>query len=202
MLDTTKKIINLINKYENPCLIIDFDHTITTFSSKTSIGVYKNYLGKTFKEKKEKLDYYYHKTKSKTIVKIIWFYKLKLLKKYYKKIDVKKHFKIRKEFIELFKYIKQNNIKLIICSSGFDETINTVLSNIDINYTLITNSLNTKFNHLITPYNKNVSIKNYDVILIGDNELDTKMHKNPKLTIGIKQINTKTKFDEVIIVKE
>lgn len=196
------KITYFIEKYPNPYLVIDFDHTITTFSSSTSIGVYKKYLGKTFKNKKEKIDYYYHKTNSKMIVKLLWYYKLKLLKKYYQDCDIKKEFQIRKEFIELFCYIHEKKIPLIIYSSGFDQTIKKVLEDIYIDYKLITNSFHTKIADIVTPFNKSIKIEGYDVIVIGDNENDVSMVKNACLKIGIKKEQMESLFDEIIVLKE
>lgn len=196
------KIIDFIEKYPNPYLVIDFDHTITTFSSSTSIGVYKKYLGKTFKNKKEKIDYYYHKTNSKMIVKLLWYYKLKLLKKYYQDFDIKKEFQIRKEFIELFCYIHEKKIPLIIYSSGFDQTIKKVLEDIHIDYKLITNSFHTKIADIVTPFNKSIKIEGYDVIVIGDNENDVSMVKNACLKMGIKKEQMESLFDEIIVLKE
>ena len=48
-------IIKKFNSINNTIYIIDFDHTITTFDSNTSIGVYSLYLGQKTKRKKIKL---------------------------------------------------------------------------------------------------------------------------------------------------
>ena len=47
-----KQLKNFQNSINNTIYIIDFDHTITTFDSNTSIGVYSLYLGQKYKKKK------------------------------------------------------------------------------------------------------------------------------------------------------
>ena len=68
---------------KNTIVIFDFDYTITTSNSETSIGVFTNYLPIKYKKKKKILDNLTLKAKSKISYYILWKYKLKLLYKYY-----------------------------------------------------------------------------------------------------------------------
>lgn len=206
------RLIGYIKKDNNITLVLDFDHTITTFNSDTSIGVFNNILGYKYFSRKRKIDRFVNKTNSKLITKILWYQKIKLLKKYINQInlsEIEDKFIIRKEFITIFNYCKKNNISIIICSSGYKKLIEYVLKKNKIdNYKLMANELNTKFKDIITPKNKYKFIKcNTKVILMGDQIDDKDMIKSlNKKTIGIANKNNYKKlnkyFDEVVVFND
>lgn len=209
-----KNIIKNFIKDKNIVYVIDFDHTITTFNSSTSIGVYSQYLGKEYKIKKDKIDNLVNKYKGKLITKYLWIKKIKLLNKYYNKEllgEISKNFEIRKEFKEFIEYLNKNNIDFIICSSGHKELIELILKNNGIfDYKLLANRINTPICDIITPYNKNKFLKRYtnkkQTIIIGDHIGDSSMVKNSKISIGIANKTNKEElkkyFDYVVIGDE
>lgn len=76
-------IIKKFNNINNTIYVIDFDHTITTFDSDTSIGVYSLYFGQKYKKKKDKIDSLSSRVNGKIITKLLWILKIKLLNRYY-----------------------------------------------------------------------------------------------------------------------
>lgn len=203
-------IIEIIKQKDNPTIVIDFDHTITTFSSDTSIGVFNKVLGNNYLIKKKRIDKLVEETNSKIKMYYLWTKKLNLLKRYnaFNSINkAVKYFKIRDSFYPLYEYCKKNNIEMIICSAGYKPLVEEILKRNNIkDVTLIANYSNFK---VITPFNKykfiNKKIKN--PILIGDyiGDSNMSMSKN-KTTIGIcndlkdynKFVST---FDNVILDK-
>ena len=161
-------------------IIVDFDYTITTKNSNSSIGVFSNYLPIEYKNKKKKLDYLTNKLKNRLAYKLIWNSKIKLLRKYNAKevlndIDYKKEFIINKDIVKLIKIIEESNNKIIIYSSGSKEIIERVLKTYNINYKnikILANSFNS--NSIITPYKKRLNIDN-NTVLIGDKKNDLKV---------------------------
>lgn len=176
---------NITNKLEqlladnNVVAVIDFDYTITTKNSNSSIGVFTNYLSKKYQEKKKRLDNMTNRFKNRLIYKFIWNSKIRLLKKYNAKevlndIDYKNEFKINNDIVKLIKMIEKSNNKIIIYSSGLKEIIVKVLESYNIKYDnikILANSFNSKGNSIITPYKKKLNIEN-STILIGDNDND------------------------------
>ena len=209
-----KSIIKEIGKSENIVCVMDFDHTITTFNSSTSIGVYSQYLGQEYKNKKDRIDKFVNKYSGKLITKYLWIKKILLLKKYYNKElleEISKNFKIRKEFKELFEYLNKNNIEFIICSSGHKELIELILKNNAIfNYRLLANRINTPIYDIITPYNKHKFLRKYTnnkkAIIIGDHIGDSLMVEKNKVSIGVANEENKEElgnyFDYVFIGDE
>lgn len=188
-----KGVVEELNQDKNIICTIDFDHTITTFNSSTSIGVYSKYLGEDYKSKKDKIDYFVDRYNGKLVTKYLWIKKIKLLNKYYdRKLleEASKNFEIRKDFKELFKYLNKNNIDFIICSSGHKDLIELILKNNGIlGYKLLANKINTPICDIITPYNKYKFLKKYTknrtTIIIGDHIGDSSMVKKNKISIGI-----------------
>lgn len=204
-------IIKKFNSINNTIYIIDFDHTITTFDSNTSIGVYSLYLGQKYKKKKDKIDSLSSRFNGKTITKLFWILKIKLLNRYYNsnlKKMIARNFKIRKDFKWLIKYFNINNIDYIICSSGHRDLIDYILKDNGIsNYKLLANEINTRFYKIITPYNKYKFIKKHikgrKTVIIGDHIGDSYMVKDCYVSIGIANASNKSQlekyFDYVII---
>lgn len=182
----TTAIINNLNN--NTVVIIDFDHTLTTFSSETSFGVFSLILNNSYKKKKKRIDFVTNLIKCSFVVRINWYRKIKLLKKYIKPDSIKiatSYFFIRPEMKELLNECKKRNIPVIICSSGLKEIITSVLNlNKIFSYTsIVANDFNTDFKEIITPYNKSdfidvANYKNAKFILIGDQDSDKKMIKD------------------------
>lgn len=202
-------IIEIIKNIENPFIIIDFDHTITTSNSETSYTVYSKVMNDEYKEKFKRLEKLSN-SNSKIITKIFWYKKYKLLKNYINETyvnDTLKHIHIRKNILPLFDYCNKNKIQVLICSAGCEKTIEAFLkeNKLKCDY-LLANDIITTYKDLITPYNKDRSIKkllkkerikNKKYILIGDRIEDMDMIKgNNKITIAISNnIELKEKCD-------
>lgn len=179
MKDIENKIESLINK--GPIIVVcDFDHTITTKNSNSSIAVFSNYLPKKYKKKKKKIDCLVNIIKTEVTYKHLWKLKLKLLRKYggkniLDKIDYKKEFFINNKMIDIIKLFDKKNIPIIIYSSGIKEIIVNIFDTYSINFDntkIIANSLDNMVN-VITPYKKTIPfLSNKKVVLIGDNEKD------------------------------
>lgn len=181
-----KQIIILERKKYNKIIdsdiyIIDFDHTLTTMDSSTSIGVFSNILDIKYKIKKEKIDKKLLKTK--ILYKYYWFKKIKLLKKYISKDDINSAINYFKPNLYLINKLKGKNI--IICSSGYEELISLLLNMYNFSYDLlIANKLNTSYFNIVTPKNKYKFVDKYikknnmehkKIVLIGDDDNDIKM---------------------------
>ena len=156
-------LVNIIKKYDIEALIMDFDNTITTKNSSTSFGVFNNQFDSEYREIKRELDRKTVNNYDELELLDIWNTKLKLLEKYYdNKIlkEVRDEFVIRKDFFELYDYLNENSIKLIICSSGFRPLIKYILNENNIyNYELYANDFSTNSEDVITPMNKNKFLK-------------------------------------------
>ena len=199
-------ILEIIKKSNTNALILDFDNTITTFDSLTSIGCFKDILDDKYCKKKDRIDKKITNSSNKYMIKKYWYKKIKLLKKYkaYNFIEkISKKFTIRRIFFDIFDYCYSNNIRIIICSSGYKDLIDYVLkSNKISNYELIANSLNVKKRNVITPLNKNKFIHGNFInpIVIGDLKEDLNMiRRKDKITILISKKNIKNLADYVII---
>ncbi|NLC48379.1 MAG: hypothetical protein GX758_03350, partial [Tenericutes bacterium] len=98
----------------------------------------------------------------------------------------------RKDMLPLFDYCNKNKIQILICSAGCTKTIEAFLkeNKLKCNY-LLANDINTPYKDLITPYNKDKSIKklikkeniiNKKYIVIGDRVEDMDMIKGEEKT--------------------
>ena len=199
-----ENILEIIKKSNTNTLILDFDNTITTFDSLTSIGCYKCIFDDKYCKKKDKIDKKIANTSNSYMIKKYWYKKIRLLKKYkaYNFIEkISKKFAIRTIFFDIFDYCYSNNIKIIICSSGYKDLIDYILqSNKISNYELIANSLNVKKRNIITPFNKSKFIHGdfINPIVIGDLKEDLNMIRKDKITILISKNNIKNIADYVI----
>lgn len=182
-MNDTVKDLNKLLKHSRMRLIIDFDYTITTNDSNSSIGVFSNYLPSQYVTKKKKLDFLTKMIKLRIAYKHIWKAKLKLLKKYnaenvLESIDYQHEFKINYSVVELIKIFVKNNCKIIIYSSGIKEIILRVLRFYNLknsNIEIIANSLNCK--SIITPYKKRLHFDE-NILLIGDKKHDLNVNKS------------------------
>lgn len=182
-------INQLINHSEDAVAIFDFDYTLTTNLSESSIGVFTKYLPQEYKKRKEVVDKISEKHNNRFLLKIIWKYKLKFLSKFYNenilnKIDIKNDFILNDFTIKILKKCCENNIHTIIYSSGLKSVIEKVLSYYKINFInleIIANNID--FDHklnrgIITPKNKRMKLqRNKYVILFGDKKEDLKIVK-------------------------
>lgn len=181
-------ILNKTANLYNPIFIVDFDHTITTFDSDTSIGIFNNLLGENYRRIKERIDLKVLNTKSELKIYLLWFLKIFMLKIFFANNYLEKaalNFTIRKDFIYFFNYCEKNNFEVIICSSGYKPLINLILNNNNIKNVKVV--ANDNLLHIVTPYNKGKNFKhiNKNVILIGDSDTDICMHKRPLITFAI-----------------
>lgn len=179
----------LIEHSEEAVAIFDFDYTLTTNLSESSIGVFTKYLPHEYKKKKEVIDKISEKWNNRFFLKIIWKYKLKFLSKYYNenvlnKINIKSDFILNDFTIKILKKCCENNIHTIIYSSGLKSVIESVLSYYKINYInleIIANNINVDHSlnrKIITPKNKKMKFhKSKYVILFGDKKFDLKIVK-------------------------
>lgn len=182
-------ILDIIKQSNRTTIIMDFDHTITTYDSNTSISVFSEILSEKYTRSKYKIDEKVNKENSKISLYYLWLKKIFLLKKFNANEYIKeasKYFKIRPSFFKIYLYCIQNNIKLIIVSSGYKPLINYILKNNNIiNVEIIGNE---HLYHIVTPFNKYKFIKKnyYHPIIIGDNIMDKFIVKdNDSISIGI-----------------
>lgn len=183
-----QEIYSILNTNKGSSVVLDFDHVITTINSETSIGVYSKLLTKNYRKKTNKINKLIDRCQSRFFLRLLWFFKITLLKRYNAKkyLDIAiKYFEIKAEFIKLFNYCTKNNINIIICSSGYKPLILEILHQNKIyNVEVIANEGLFK---IITPLNKykyiSSNIKN--PILISNNINDIIIYKNIKLSIGI-----------------
>lgn len=178
-------IYNKIKKnINNKIIIIDFDNTITTKDSETSIGVFNKLLDMEYVNKKRKIDKKI--SKSKILLTYYWNKKIKLLKKYINNKSIKEsinYFKPNKKIIDL---LNNTNSKIIVCSSGYKKIIKIFLDNNNIKYNyLLANDLENNIFNTITPNNKYKFVNKITkrltknkYILIGDLPSDNNMIKN------------------------
>lgn len=169
-------------------IIFDFDYTLTAKNSNSSIGVFSNYLPKTYYRKKRFLDFLTTIAFSKWFYKIIWQLKLKLLSSYFEKdlinkIDIANEFKPNKITIDILNNAIKNNIEILIYSSGIEEIILKFLEVNSINkdsIRIIANKLNhVDLSKIITPKKEKLSFKKKGyIILIGDKKDDLKIVNN------------------------
>ncbi len=179
MKNIKSEIEKLVNK-ESIIVVCDFDYTITTKNSNSSIAVFSNYLPERYRKRKKKIDYLVNIIKNETIYRFLWKLKLKLLKKYngknvLDKIDYKKEFYINNKMIDIIKLLNKKGVPIIIYSSGIQKIIVNVFDTYSINFDnikIIANNLDNMVD-VITPYKKKIPIlNNKKVVLIGDNEKD------------------------------
>ena len=97
------RILKMMQK-EDVCIIMDFDYTITDYSSYSSIGVFKNYLGKKYCIRKEKIDNAISQLEKNNdeLLEMLWRKKIDLLHEFVNedflnKINVSDNFIIRNE---------------------------------------------------------------------------------------------------------
>ena len=96
------RILKMMQK-EDVFIIMDFDYTITDYSSYSSIGVFKNYLGKKYCIRKEKIDNAISQLEKNNdeLLEMLWRKKIDLLHEFVNedflnKINVSDNFIIRK----------------------------------------------------------------------------------------------------------
>lgn len=194
-----QKINNFSN--ENLCIVTDFDKTITSNESASSIGVFSEFLPKQYADEKAKIMEQEEKiTVSDSILDVqkeqllhfIWIKKLKLLKEFLNNYKVVNDivssgkFVFRNDAIETINYL-QKRYQVIINSSGFGNLIIELLKRKGCrfdNLIIISNFIENDvldFSSIIDPYRKynNAYIKyinNYkNFVLLGDSLSDLSM---------------------------
>ncbi len=184
------EILKKINKGKISTIVFDFDYTLTTQNSDSSIGVFSKYLPESYYNKKKVLDFFTNIALSSMFYKLIWYLKLKLLLKYnaksmIDKIDIDREFKANKSTIDILKNAINNDVNVIIYSSGLEEIITKFLktNNIDDkNVDIKANNLrNVDLSLIITPKKKKLNFSSQKcVLLIGDKKDDLKIANNAK----------------------
>ena len=179
-----EEVKELLKKNKNPCVITDFDYTLTDYSSYSSIGVFSNYLEEEYCKKKEIIDKQIKNLKQDEEDHFyeLWKRKIELLQKYANpeiidQITNDNNFILRDEGIDLLEYCRDNKIDVYILSSGCKEVIEQVLIKNKINFsniTLIANSYTKPITKVITPRNKKEFFqKDYSLyIQMGDEKED------------------------------
>lgn len=182
------KIYKLLEENRIDTIIIDFDHTLTTYDSETTIGVFSKVLNEHYVQEKKIIDIKTNECKNKIKMLYFWFKKNRLLKKFEAKKyiqSVLKYFKVEQNFKELFKYCNKKNITIIVCSAGYKPLIKEILKQNQMdNVQVIANEENSK---VITPLNKSKYIHNKStkIMVIGDSTSDSKMAKKKSLKVAI-----------------
>lgn len=188
--EINKKIDKLKNNKDSVA-IFDFDYTLTLSNSNSSIGVFSNYLPESYRSKKRKIDFITNHIRNKHIIKLMWWLKIRLLSKYYsnkvlESIEYQEEFHLNKNTINILNDLINNNVDIIIYSSGMKQIIINVLklNNIDIKrLNIIANDIDISTKRIkskiITPKNKRLNNSKYSyVILFGDKNEDLKVVKN------------------------
>lgn len=183
-----EEIYNIINTNKESTVVIDFDHIVTTADSETSIGVYSKLFNQSYKKRINKINNLVDRCQSRFFLRVLWFFKIILLKRYNAKKYINKvikYFKIKSEFIKLFNYCTKNNIKVIICSSGYKPLIFEILRQNKIDKIEVI--ANEGLFKIITPLNKNkfISSNIKNLILLSNNINDINIYKNKKISIGV-----------------
>ena len=160
MLNEIKKLITDDNDI---CIVMDFDYTLTDYSSYSSIGVFSNYLCNDYVKKKNIIDEKINclDDDDEELYKL-WREKMILLRKYSNKSIVNKiikddNFTLRSELVDILKFASYENVDVFIISSGCKEIIEKVLvaNNINLNNVkLIANSFIDFDSKIVTPKNK------------------------------------------------
>ena len=184
MSDFISKMKKLVNS--ELIVVFDFDYTITTKDSNSSIGVFSNYLPKRYKSKKMKLDYLTNKVRNRFAYLLIWKLKLKLLENYNAEeylniINYRKEFILNREIVKVIRLLSNSGSKIIIYSSGIKEVIERVLCFNSIGLDNIEIRANSLYEDglVITPNKKKIKDLNEDrVILIGDSKSDLNIIKS------------------------
>lgn len=183
-----EEIYKLIRENVIDTIVMDFDHTITTYDSETTIGVFSKVLDTQYVKEKHLIDIKVNKCKNKIEMLCLWSKKIYLLKKF-KAInhinEVLKYFRIDSSFKALFKYCKKKNIKIIICSAGYKPLITEILKQNQINNVQII--ANEDESNIVTPMNKSkfIHTKSKRIMLIGDSITDSKMVKKESIKVAI-----------------
>lgn len=229
-INSKEKINNLNNNYY---VIIDFDKTITTLNSYTtfSLFAYSNLYPKEYLEEYNRLasifyplelNPYLSLEEKKKVAKKWHIASYNLMVKYQVKesdidniIDSSICPNMRDGSIDLFNYLNDNNIPVIICSAGIQNFIIKILDKYHCNYdNIYVHSNRLEFeNNIIVPQQSemiNSSVKHHIKlpnsffntikqkelsIIIGDQLNDLKMNKylpnNNSLSFGFLESNVK-----------
>lgn len=186
---------------ENLCIVTDFDKTITSNESVSSIGVFSNFFPKQYAEEKSKIMEQEEKiflskdisnVQKEQLLHSIWIKKLKLLKEFLNNCKVindivsSNQFIFRDDAIETINYL-QRKYQVIINSSGFGNLIIELLKkegchfdNLVVFSNFIQNGM-IDFSKMIDPYRKYNTeyikyINNYkNFVLLGDSLTDLNM---------------------------
>ena len=182
------EILKRMNNGKVSIIIFDFDYTLTTLDSNSSIGVFSNYLPRAYCKKKKVLDILTNIATTSKFYELIWRSKLKLLSSYYikdliKKINITNEFKPNKSTMEILNRAIKSNINVIIYSSGIEEIIVEFLKVNGINnkkVKIIANKLShVNLSTVITPKKKKLELElDENIILIGDKIDDLKIIDN------------------------
>ena len=184
---------NILKKIGNgkiSTIVFDFDYTLTTQDSNSSIGVFSKYLPKSYYNKKKILDFLTNIALSPMFYKLIWYLKLKLLLKFnaknmLNKINISRDFKVNKNIVDILRYAINNSVNVIIYSSGLEEIIIKFLeiNNIDDKKVNIkaNNLINIDPRSIITPKKKKLNFYSQKcILLIGDKIDDLRIANNAK----------------------
>jgi len=172
-------IIKESKKYN--LFIFDFDYTLTTNQSESSIGVFTNYLSDSYKLKKKMLDKIILGISNEKLLRLFWKIKINVLSNNLKSYNVdnilfEKDFIIRDDFKHLFNYLLLEKKQIIIYSSGLDFVIKRILKKNNLwsdSIKILANSVDNKvLDNVITPKKKKIDIKEKSVMIFGDKKED------------------------------
>ena len=184
------KVKKMIEEEKDSCVVMDFDYTLTDYSSYSSIGVFSNYLCQEYVSKKRIIDNKIENMEEDNMEEFyqLWFQKIMLLNKYVNNRIVNKivsgnNFVLRSELVDLLKYCHDMKIPVYIISSGCKEIIDRVLTSNKIKYDniiVIANSFTKLSDKVVTPRNKKEFFdKKYSFyIQIGDEKTDFYIKNN------------------------
>ena len=195
-------------KCERPILITDFDMTLTSQSSNSSIGVFSKFLSEEYIEQKallnqqeQQISEFLDRDAIQREINRLWIEKIKLLSKHltdWKIIHEIVHsgeFNFREGAIESLKELQDRGVPIIVNSSGIGELATEILqyNGCDMNKLLVfSNYVLNPQNYFITPEQKYISLyqpmieKSDQIVLMGDTIGDLSMiEKSTPMSISI-----------------
>lgn len=199
-INNTDKIERL-KKVNDYCVILDFDRTITTKESDSSLGVLPNYIGGEFLETRTKIhDYYRPKeidysigTKEKQELMKKWAFKsFELLTKYIREEDIDKatdkcNMHLRPGAKEFLSRMNDKKIPVIILSGGMGNIIESFLKKQGVlfdNIVLISNFIKFINNEPKIDFNRIISTSNKNYLVIPEETRKVLYNKDKILLFG------------------
>ena len=196
-----KDKIKRLKRIDDYCVILDFDRTITTKESDSSLGVLPNYIGGEFLETRTKIhDYYRPKeldysisTEEKQKLMKEWAFKsFELLTKHITEKDIDKatdkcNMHLRPGAKEFLSKMNDKKIPVIILSGGMGNVIESFLKKQEVlfdNTVIVSNFIEFINNKPRIDYNNIISTSNKTYLVIPEETRKVLYNKDKILLFG------------------